>query len=165
MPPPAPKRPGTDEIIGTWYGFSGRDVPPGRLATMAGAERSTAVRGFGELEAVIMDRLWACGEPATVREVLTDLRRHREIAYTTVLTVMDNLYKKGFLRREAAGRAHRYTPVAGREQYVAHLMRQALDNSDDHAAALTHFVGRMTLEEAAALRAALTAFERKIAGE
>jgi len=122
------------------------------------------VRGFGELEAVIMDRLWSRAEPATVREVLTDLRQHREIAYTTVLTVMDNLYRKGFLRREPAGRAHRYAPVAGRDQYVAQLMRQALDGSGDPAAALTHFVGRMTLEEAAALRAALTAFERKIGG-
>jgi hypothetical protein len=44
-------------------------------------------------------------------------------------------------------------------------MRQALDGSGDRAAALTHFVGRMTLEEAAALRAALTSFERKIAGK
>lgn len=75
------------------------------------------MHGLGELEAVIMDRLWSRGEPATVREVLTDLRQHREIAYTTVLTVMDNLYRKGFLRREPAGRAYRYAPVAG-EQHV-----------------------------------------------
>jgi predicted transcriptional regulator len=104
-------------------------------------------------------------EPATVREVLTDLRQHREIAYTTVLTVMDNLYRKGWLRREPAGRAFRYVPVAGREQYVAQVMRQVLDDSADRAVALTHFVGRMTLDEAAALRAALTAYERKIAGK
>jgi len=101
------------------------------------------VRRFGELEAVIMDRLWTRREPATVREIVDELRQHREIAYTTVLTVMDNLYKKGWLRREPAGRAHRYTP----------------------AEALLYFVGRMTLDEAAALRRALTTYERKIAGK
>jgi predicted transcriptional regulator len=122
------------------------------------------VRGFGDLEAAIMDRLWARGEPATVREVLTDLRQHREIAYTTVLTVMDNLYKKSVLRREPAGRANRYAPVASREQYVAQMMGRALEDSGDRAEALMHFVGRMTLEDAAALRSALSAYERKIAG-
>jgi predicted transcriptional regulator len=122
------------------------------------------VRGFGELEAAIMDRLWARGEPSTVREVLTDLRRHREIAYTTVLTVMDNLYKKGLLRREPAGRANRYAPVSSREQYVAQMMGKVLEGSGDRAEALMHFVGRMTMDDAAALRSALSAYERKIAG-
>jgi predicted transcriptional regulator len=63
-----------------------------------------------------------------------------------------------------AGRAYRYSPVGTREQYVAQVMRQALDDSGDRAEALMHFVGRMTLEEAAALRAALKAYERKLSG-
>jgi predicted transcriptional regulator len=120
-----------------------------------------AVRGFGELEAVIMDVLWSRQDPATVREVLTHLRQHRQIAYTTVLTVMDNLYKKGWLRRETGGRAYRYLPVASREQYGAQVMRQALDDSGDRAAALMQFVGRMNADEAAALRQALEAYESK----
>jgi predicted transcriptional regulator len=99
-----------------------------------------------------------------VREVLNELRQRREIAYTTVLTVMDNLYRKGWLRRDAAGRAYRYTPVLTRDQYVAQVMRQALDDSGDRGEALLHFVGRMTLEEAAALREALSAYERRISG-
>jgi predicted transcriptional regulator len=57
------------------------------------------VRQFGELEAVIMDRLWERGRPALVREVLDDLRGDRPLAYTTVMTVMENLYRKGWLRR------------------------------------------------------------------
>jgi predicted transcriptional regulator len=122
------------------------------------------VRGFGQLEAVIMDRLWSRGEPATVREILTDLQAGREIAYTTVLTVMDNLWKKGWLRREPAGRAFRFAPVLTREQYGAQVMRQALDGSGDREMALTHFVGRMSMEEAAVLRSALDSYERKIAG-
>ena len=123
------------------------------------------MRGFGELESAIMQWLWDHGEPATVREVHTVLSERRELAYTTVQTVMDNLYKKGWLRREPVGRAHRYEPVANREQYGAHLMREALDASGDREQALLHFVGRMSLEEAVALRQALSTFERKISGK
>jgi predicted transcriptional regulator len=122
------------------------------------------MRGFGELEAAIMDRLWSRAEAATVRDLLPELRERREIAYTTVLTVMDNLYRKGWLRRESAGRANRYAPVITREEYVAQLMGDALADSGDRAQALLHFVGQMTLDDAAALRNALTAYERKIAG-
>jgi predicted transcriptional regulator len=116
-----------------------------------------AVRGFGDLEAMIMDRFWARGGPTTVREVLTDLSAQREFAYTTVLTVVDNLYKKGWLRRERDGKAFRYIPVASRGDYGARLMRDALDESGDPAEALTRFVGQITAGEAAALRAALDA--------
>src|SRR5206468_2997778 len=60
------------------------------------------MRRFGELEAVIMDRLWERGRPALVREMVEDLREDRALAYTTVMTVMDNLYRKGWLRRGRA---------------------------------------------------------------
>jgi predicted transcriptional regulator len=52
------------------------------------------MRQFGELEAVITHRLWAWGRPALVREMINDLQKDRQIAYTTVMTVMDNLYRK-----------------------------------------------------------------------
>ncbi|MEV0453863.1 BlaI/MecI/CopY family transcriptional regulator [Catellatospora methionotrophica] len=118
------------------------------------------MRGFGDLEAAIMDRFWSRGEPATVRDILTELRPQRELAYNTVLTVVDNLYKKGWLVREAAGRAHRFTPTASREQYSARLMRDALDEGGDPQLALLQFVGQMTPQEADALRAALAAYEQ-----
>jgi predicted transcriptional regulator len=123
------------------------------------------VRGFGELEAAIMVQLWAAGEPVTVRHVHTALTERRVLAYTTVLTVMDKLYRKGWLCRELQGRAHVYRPATSREQYGAGLMREALTDSGDREQALLHFVGQMTLEEAAALRAALTSYERKITGQ
>ena len=44
------------------------------------------MRQFGELEAVIMHRLWAWGRPALVREMVDDLQKDRQIAYTTVMT-------------------------------------------------------------------------------
>jgi predicted transcriptional regulator len=121
------------------------------------------MRGFGELETAIMDRLWNRGQPATVRDLLPSLRERREIAYTTVLTVMDNLYRKGWLRREPAGRANRYAPVITREEYVAQMMAEALADSTDRAQAFLHFVGQMTMQDAAALRSALNAYERQIA--
>jgi predicted transcriptional regulator len=113
------------------------------------------MRGFGDLEAAIMDRLWSRGQPTTVREVLQDLRPARELAYTTVLTVTDNLFKKGWLRREPDGRAHRYSPVLSRGEYGARLMRDALDASGDPQLALQSFLGQMSDAETAALRAAL----------
>lgn len=113
------------------------------------------MRGFGDLEAVIMDRLWSWGRPATVREVVDVLAAKREIAYTTVMTVMDNLHRKGWLDRVREGRAYRYAPVASREEYVARLMRDALDGSLDIDASLAHFLEQMTDAESNALRRAL----------
>jgi predicted transcriptional regulator len=69
------------------------------------------VRQFGELEAVIMDRLWQSGRPVLVREVLDDLRKDRPLAYTTVMTVMENLHRKGWLRRHRDGPAWHYEPA------------------------------------------------------
>ena len=120
------------------------------------------MRGFGDLESVIMDLIWSHSVPVTVREIHTQLRDRREIAYTTVLTVMDNLHKKGWLGKAPLGRAHQYSAVVSREQYGAQLMREALDDSGDRAEALLQFVDRMSSDEAAAVRAALAAYERKM---
>jgi predicted transcriptional regulator len=122
------------------------------------------VQGFGELEAALMELLWKRGQPTTVREALSELVWHRDLAYTTVMTVIDTLYRKGYLTREPDGRAYRYTPALSRDDYVARTMHDVLVDSGDRTEALTRFVGRMTLDEAAALRAALSSFERRIAG-
>jgi hypothetical protein len=55
------------------------------------------MRGFGELEQAIMDEVWAAEEPLPVREVRERLRPERELAYNTVQTVMEILYRKGWL--------------------------------------------------------------------
>ncbi|WP_344344587.1 BlaI/MecI/CopY family transcriptional regulator [Kitasatospora putterlickiae] len=113
------------------------------------------MRGFGDLEAEIMDRLWSWGRPATVREVVDDLRGQRPVAYTTVNTVADILHTKGWLRREKVGRAWVYQPTCTRESYTAQLMHQALETTSDRAGALLHFVDRISGDEATALLAAL----------
>jgi predicted transcriptional regulator len=113
------------------------------------------VRRLGELEAAIMDRLWSWGRPATVREVLEDLQQSRVIAYTTVMTVMDNLHKKGVLARDLEGRAYRYRATKTRDEYAADLLEDALSVSADRTAALLGFVGRLSPKELARLRRAL----------
>lgn len=112
-------------------------------------------RRLGELEDVVMSRLWQWNRPTTVREVLEDLRAEREIAYTTVMTVMDKLHQKGWLRRDQQGRAYLYQPVSSREAYTATLMYDAWNTSENRAAALVHFFSMMKPDELAALRAAV----------
>jgi predicted transcriptional regulator len=113
------------------------------------------VRGFGELEGAVMDLMWSHGQAASVREVFGELARGRQLAYTTVMTVMDNLHRKGYLQRQMSGRAWIYQPTASREEYMASLMRQALDGAGDQRAALAHFVDRISDAESKALRAIL----------
>ncbi len=114
------------------------------------------MKQFGELEAVIMDLLWSRGGSATVRDVLDELQRGRTIAYTTVMTVMDNLHRKGFLAREKDGRAWRYRTVQSREQYAADLMVEVLEASRDRTGTLVHFLDAMSGPELRRLRGALT---------
>lgn len=113
---------------------------------------------MGQLETTVMDRLWGWDRPVVVREVLEDLQRDRTIAYTTVMTVLDNLHRKGLVTREMEGRAYRYRPTRTREQHTAALMDQVLTSSSDPGATLQHFVGQMTPDEITALREALAAF-------
>ena len=110
-------------------------------------------RPFGDLEATVMDLLWSADRPLLVREVL-DLLPARP-AYTTVMTVMDNLHRKGWLARSRDGRAWRYEPELTREAYTARLMREALAVSDDRAGVLARFVAEIDPADAAALAAAL----------
>lgn len=112
-------------------------------------------RGFGMLEAAVMDRVWRRTEPITVREVFEDLSGDRHIAYTTVLSTMVNLHHKGWLERVREGKAYLYLPTLTREQYSARLMREALGSGGESVLVLTHFVEGMSCEQSESLRAAL----------
>lgn len=107
-----------------------------------------------------MDSVWASGRPVPGREVLEDLAAHRRLAYTTVMTVLDRLTRKGLLRRELEGRAFVYAAVLSREEHTAELMAEALENADDRSAALVHFVDYIDSAEADAIRRALTRAQR-----
>lgn len=110
---------------------------------------------FGDLEAAIMQRVWAADGPVRVRDVVDDLQTDREIAYTTVQTVMEILRRKGWLDREKDGRANRYWSPATADDYTAQLMDEALDQAPDRSSALMRFVERMDPSEAEQLRRAL----------
>lgn len=117
------------------------------------------MRRLGELEAVLMDRLWSIDGTATVREVWEPLRKQREIAYTTVMSTLDNLHRKGLVERERDGRAYRYRPAASRAQYRAELMQQALGHDEDDAV-LTHFVGQLEQDQLTRLQAVVRRIAR-----
>jgi predicted transcriptional regulator len=109
------------------------------------------VPSLGELERAVMDILWAAERPLTARDV-QDALASRDLATTTVLTVLSRLERKGLVSRERDGRAHRYRSVASREDHVAELMRDALDAAPDRGAALARFLGSIPAAERAALR-------------
>jgi predicted transcriptional regulator len=116
------------------------------------------VNRLGELERAIMDILWESRDPLTVRQVSSGLTE-RDLAHTTVMTVLDRLAKKGFARRERDGRAWRYRAAESREGYVTELMLNALEQTGDRQAALARFARSVSDTEAAALRRALGALD------
>jgi|GEM_PF-101140 len=110
---------------------------------------------LGDLERSVMDVLWDSDGWLTAREVAARLQHERDLAYTTVLTVLERLEKKGFVRRQRAARAHRYRASDAREAVVADAMLEALGTADDRGSALVRFVGAVSAEEAEVLRRAL----------
>jgi len=112
------------------------------------------VNRLGELERAIMDILWESPDPLTVRQVSGNLTE-RDLAHTTVMTVLDRLAKKGFARRERDARAWRYRAAETREAYVTELMLSALEQTGDRHAALARFARSVSETEATALRRAL----------
>jgi predicted transcriptional regulator len=115
------------------------------------------LRGLGELERAIMEVVWAADSPVTGRAVVDELTRERPMAYTTVLTVMDRLVRKGMLTRQRHGRAHTYQAATSRAADTADLMASVLGSSDDRSAVLLQFVEQIPPDQAEALRAALDA--------
>ncbi len=111
----------------------------------------TFVTSLGELERAVMNVLWETERDMTAREVQDQLS-DRDLATTTVLTVLGRLERKQLVRRIRDGRAHHYRPVASREDHVAELMTDALDDTSDRGAALARFLGSMSEEERSRLR-------------
>lgn len=127
------------------------------LVTVAFARMGVMVqqRGFGNLEAVVMERIWCHMQPVTVREIFDELVGDRRIAYTTVMSTMDNLHRKQWLERTRIGKAYEYWPTMTREERSARLMRAALEAGGNSDAVLTHFLQQMSPEESEQLAEAL----------
>jgi predicted transcriptional regulator len=93
---------------------------------------------LGPLEQDVMDVVWRLGE-ATVRDVHEELAGSRTIAYTTVMTTMSRLARKGLLVRDTADLAYRYHPAVSREHYgrgaVGEVLSWLLERYPEPAAA------------------------------
>lgn len=80
---------------------------------------------LGELESSVMELLWR--EPGlTVNQVEELLQQRRQIAHTTVLTTLDRMHRKGYLRREKSGKAFVYAPRYSREEFERGLAQEVL---------------------------------------
>jgi predicted transcriptional regulator len=86
---------------------------------------------MGELEQAVMDILWNRPDPLSVRDVHELLAHERDLAYTTVMTVLDRLAKKGFVVRNLDGRAWLYRPANSRATQIASEMLDLLGRLSD----------------------------------
>ena len=113
---------------------------------------------LGELERSVMDVLWNTDGSLSandLRDSLDSGSGGREVAVTTVLTVLSRLENKGFVERDRSTRPHLYRSVTSRAEHTADLMHEVLGTANDREAALARFVGQVSAEEAETLRALL----------
>lgn len=113
------------------------------------------MQGLGELEAAVMDVLWRAAAPIKVRDVLDRLDTGKSLAYTTIMTVLDNLHRKEWVQRELHGKAYLYAASFSREEAAARALREVLDSSGDPEAVLMHFASSVSEQESDVLRRGL----------
>jgi predicted transcriptional regulator len=85
-----------------------------------------ALRVLGALEERIMEALWQARQPLSVRDVCGRLRGKPALAYTTVMTTMDRLYKKGLLAREKEGLAFLYSAAMSRDEVQRRIVEETV---------------------------------------
>ncbi|MET3811129.1 BlaI/MecI/CopY family transcriptional regulator [Arthrobacter sp. UYEF3] len=119
---------------------------------------------LGELERAVMDLLWAGHEAATANTLRDQLSQStrvpggteghvgKDLAVTTVLTVLSRLERKGLVERERGTRPHRYQAVSSRADHTAELMHEVLGSAPDREAVLARFIGSVSATEAETLR-------------
>ena len=108
--------------------------------------RSGLRKLLGDLEADIMQAVWDRGDvEVTVREIHEALEASRKIAYTTVMTVMGNLARKGLLQAERSGKAHLYRASQSYEQFTEQAVGRIVEElmKDFSAPAIAHFARAM----------------------
>lgn len=96
---------------------------------------------LGELEKEVMEVVWQNAKPTTVRHVFESIRKKRKIAYTTVMTIMGRLVKKGFLKTEVSGKAYIYKAVFSKDKFLTRISREIIKNltSNFGDTAIAHF--------------------------
>lgn len=111
---------------------------------------------LGDLERTVMDVLWDAPADLTANDLRDILAKRategRELAVTTVLTVLSRLEHKHFVTRDRRTRPHLYRAATSRAAHMAELMHQVLGSAPDREEVLARFVGRVRPGEADALR-------------
>ena len=104
-------------------------------------DRHAPVEQLGKLESELMERIWKRSE-ASVRDLHEELGPR--LAYTTVMTTLDRLFKKGLLDRYPLGRAFVYKAKVTKQEYdrhlTAHLLGIAVDEAGSRQAVMSCFV-------------------------
>ncbi len=104
-----------------------------RLTSSFKPHKAGLGRVLGELERLVMDVLWDRAE-VTGREVLEEIQKERPLAFTTILTVMDRLLKKGLIRRKKRGGVFVYAPSISRDEFVKQVSEEVLQGILDISA-------------------------------
>nr|WP_246405612.1 BlaI/MecI/CopY family transcriptional regulator [Modestobacter versicolor] len=110
---------------------------------------------MGELERTVLEHLWAVEGPVTATRLRDDFAG-RNLALTTVHTVLTRLEQKGFVEHDDA-RPRQFRARGSREEHVADLMHEVLGQAGDRQAALARFVGSVGDDEVRMLRELLAA--------
>jgi predicted transcriptional regulator len=84
-------------------------------------------QSLGQLEAGVMDVVWDADGPVCVEDVRSALASSKEAAYTTIMTTLDRLYKKGFLSRERRGKAYYYSARVSQAELGVNVTKQVID--------------------------------------
>ena len=108
-------------------------------------------RPLGSLESAVMEFLWHEPKARSIRDVVDGLS-DRKHAYTTIATVLENLRRKQWVRRELVGRIWFYEPEISASENAAMLMTDAFSTSDSPRATLLKFVDEIGEHEAQLLR-------------
>ena len=123
---------------------------------------------LGPLEAQVMEIVWSKGE-VTIRDIYDTVRKQRDLAYTTIMTVVHNLHKKDLLSQRKDGNAHFYTANQSRSQFIRSRVAELLDGllEDFTEPAMAHLAERLSttdstqLDELAKIIAERRAQEKK----
>jgi predicted transcriptional regulator len=119
-------------------------------------------RQSGGLEREVLEQLWARPDGATPREVLDGLTESGgDLAYTTVMTILTRLWRKGLAERNPSGNTFRYRAVHAEAELAATKMAYLLDHTGDRKQALARFVSGLSRRDEQVLRRLLDGIDEK----
>ncbi len=100
---------------------------------------------LGSLESEVMEIIWLKGCEVSVRDVLDALNVERDLAYTTVMTIMGRLAEKNLLEKHKVGNAFLFKPLLSRDEFTSQVVEGLIDDllSDFSDTAMSHFVRRV----------------------